>query len=216
VNLILCGHAVSNVHDGVKHLDEHTRLGGVPAVGRVGFLSLFEWYACPPRHDNSTPLLTTQGWDERERESGKGERKRRCLQTTPDATSDAIPGEHHTVVAMAGCPACRPGTAASSVGVRLQTQRGGRCVDGCPCRYQYVIVGEHYKRPTTAVWVVCCESHFTCLFAADARALTDRKPFDLFYYDGLANQVRSCPCPHASAVTLKAVCECGGGGGGGL
>jgi hypothetical protein len=43
VNLILCGHAVSNVHDGVKHLDEHTRLGGVPAVGRVGFLSLFEW-----------------------------------------------------------------------------------------------------------------------------------------------------------------------------
>jgi len=48
VNLIVCGHAVSNVHDGVKHLDEHTQLGGVPAVGPVGFLSLFEWYAVSP------------------------------------------------------------------------------------------------------------------------------------------------------------------------
>lgn len=63
----------------------------------------------------------------------------------------------------------------------------GVCVHGGG-RYQYIVVGEHYKRPTNPVWVVCCESHFTCLFAADTRALNDRKPFDLFYYDGLANQ----------------------------
>uniref|UniRef100_A0A7S0WEH1 Probable ubiquitin carboxyl-terminal hydrolase MINDY-4 n=1 Tax=Pyramimonas obovata TaxID=1411642 RepID=A0A7S0WEH1_9CHLO len=54
--------------------------------------------------------------------------------------------------------------------------------------YQYIEVGSYYKQPDVAVWVVCCESHFTCIFATDSRANENRRPFDLYYYDGLANQ----------------------------
>jgi len=97
VNLILCGHAVTNVFDGIKTLDEHTTLKGIPAPSQIGFLSLFEWY-------------------------------------------------------------------------------------------KYIEVGDYYKNPQCAIWVVCCESHFTCMFSTDPQALKDNLPFDLYYYDGLANQ----------------------------
>jgi len=51
--------------------------------------------------------------------------------------------------------------------------------------YQSCKIGEYYKSPKYPIWVVCSESHFSVMFA--------KKPpsgsrFDLFYYDGLANQ----------------------------
>ncbi|GIL85880.1 hypothetical protein Vretifemale_14407 [Volvox reticuliferus] len=55
--------------------------------------------------------------------------------------------------------------------------------------YKYVEVGPSLKNPTLPVWVICSESHFTVLFAQDARALQNQLPFDLYYYDELANQV---------------------------
>jgi len=55
--------------------------------------------------------------------------------------------------------------------------------------YQSVEVGSYYKAPMFPVWVLCCESHFTCIFAMDGRAATRGKfPTYLYYYDGLANQ----------------------------
>ena len=58
-------------------------------------------------------------------------------------------------------------------------------------------VGPSLKRPEIPVWVVCSESHFTVLFAQDSRPLRDAVPFDLFFYDELANMevrvaVRRC------------------------
>lgn len=55
--------------------------------------------------------------------------------------------------------------------------------------YKNVEVGSYYKAPAYPVWVVCCESHFSCLFAEDGRAAARGKlPTSLYYYDGLANQ----------------------------
>eukprot|EP00198_Chlamydomonas_reinhardtii_P006027 XP_001695363.1 predicted protein [Chlamydomonas reinhardtii] len=60
--------------------------------------------------------------------------------------------------------------------------------------YKYVEVGASLKSPSLPVWVVCSESHFTVLFAADkdsgARCMRDALPFDLCYYDELANMAR--------------------------
>jgi len=52
--------------------------------------------------------------------------------------------------------------------------------------YKYVEVGSNLKLPKCPVWVVCSESHFTCLFSVDGPPT--RVPFDLVFYDGLANQ----------------------------
>ncbi len=49
-------------------------------------------------------------------------------------------------------------------------------------------VGSHLKTPELPFWVVCYESHFTVLFGADARPMTSPPPFDLLFYDELANQ----------------------------
>ena len=58
---------------------------------------------------------------------------------------------------------------------------------------RYIEVGSYYKAPSYPVWVVCCESHFTCIFAVDGRAAARGKfPTDVYYYDGLANQVGRC------------------------
>ncbi|POM70452.1 Hypothetical protein PHPALM_13108 [Phytophthora palmivora] len=59
--------------------------------------------------------------------------------------------------------------------------------------YQNLIVGSYLKQPRVNIWVVCSESHYSVLFAADPRALEDREletrsNIDLLYYDGLANQ----------------------------
>jgi len=54
--------------------------------------------------------------------------------------------------------------------------------------YKYMEVGSRLKNPELPIWVVCAESHFTVLFAQDSRPLHKMLPFDLVYYDELANQ----------------------------
>ena len=54
--------------------------------------------------------------------------------------------------------------------------------------FKYVEVGSNLKMPKHPVWVVCSESHFTVLFASDARAARGALPCELRYYDGLARQ----------------------------
>ncbi|KAJ3162616.1 hypothetical protein HDU88_006649 [Geranomyces variabilis] len=48
-------------------------------------------------------------------------------------------------------------------------------------------VGERYKQPRYPVWVIHAESHYTVLFAPRLGAI-DARRFELWYYDGLANQ----------------------------
>lgn len=52
-------------------------------------------------------------------------------------------------------------------------------------------VGLYLKTPRYPIWLVCSESHFSVLFGLEEGVLTspDREQaFDLYYYDGLANQ----------------------------
>ncbi|XP_035997073.1 probable ubiquitin carboxyl-terminal hydrolase MINDY-4 isoform X2 [Fundulus heteroclitus] len=69
-----------------------------------------------------------------------------------------------------------------------------------PCQVGLLSLFEHYnicqvgdclKSPSYPVWVVCSESHFSVLFGLERELLVspDQDPqFDLYYYDGLANQ----------------------------
>jgi hypothetical protein len=57
--------------------------------------------------------------------------------------------------------------------------------------YKSCEVGSYYKTPKYPIWVICSESHFSCLFALRRDILSDWKAetrFDLYYYDGLAKQ----------------------------
>nr|XP_057928632.1 probable ubiquitin carboxyl-terminal hydrolase MINDY-4 isoform X2 [Doryrhamphus excisus] len=58
--------------------------------------------------------------------------------------------------------------------------------------YNIFKVGDYLKNPGFPVWVVCSESHFSVLFGLQGEVLTnrgeDQLEFDLYYYDGLANQ----------------------------
>ncbi|XP_074841278.1 putative ubiquitin carboxyl-terminal hydrolase MINDY-4 isoform X2 [Carettochelys insculpta] len=57
--------------------------------------------------------------------------------------------------------------------------------------YDVCQVGCYFKTPRYPVWVVCSESHFSVLFCLQKDLLVDWKTerrFDLYYYDGLANQ----------------------------
>uniref|UniRef100_A0A8C2MG20 Ubiquitin carboxyl-terminal hydrolase MINDY n=1 Tax=Cricetulus griseus TaxID=10029 RepID=A0A8C2MG20_CRIGR len=52
-------------------------------------------------------------------------------------------------------------------------------------------VGCFLKTPRFPIWVVCSESHFSILFSLQPELLSDwrtERLFDLYYYDGLANQ----------------------------
>ncbi|XP_048844733.1 probable ubiquitin carboxyl-terminal hydrolase MINDY-4 [Brienomyrus brachyistius] len=52
-------------------------------------------------------------------------------------------------------------------------------------------VGTYMKTPRFPIWVVCSESHFSVLFCTRKELLTNptmERKFDLYYYDGLANQ----------------------------
>uniref|UniRef100_A0A1A7YXC4 Ubiquitin carboxyl-terminal hydrolase MINDY n=2 Tax=Iconisemion striatum TaxID=60296 RepID=A0A1A7YXC4_9TELE len=52
-------------------------------------------------------------------------------------------------------------------------------------------VGAHLKSPSYPIWVVCSESHFSVLFGLQRELLTNQEDgleFDLYFYDGLANQ----------------------------
>ncbi|XP_023125938.2 probable ubiquitin carboxyl-terminal hydrolase MINDY-4 isoform X1 [Amphiprion ocellaris] len=57
--------------------------------------------------------------------------------------------------------------------------------------YNICKVGAHLKTPRFPVWLVCSESHFSVLFGLQRELLTNEDGalgFDLYYYDGLANQ----------------------------
>ncbi|OQR89912.1 hypothetical protein THRCLA_09511 [Thraustotheca clavata] len=55
--------------------------------------------------------------------------------------------------------------------------------------YEYMVVGQHLKQPYIDIWVICSESHYSVLFGdPKKRITTGDKSFDLFYFDGLANQ----------------------------
>uniref|UniRef100_A0A5F8H256 Ubiquitin carboxyl-terminal hydrolase MINDY n=1 Tax=Monodelphis domestica TaxID=13616 RepID=A0A5F8H256_MONDO len=57
--------------------------------------------------------------------------------------------------------------------------------------YDVCQVGCYLKTPRYPIWVVCSESHFSILFSLQRDLLNDWKVeriFDLYYYDGLANQ----------------------------
>ncbi|XP_053323920.1 probable ubiquitin carboxyl-terminal hydrolase MINDY-4 [Spea bombifrons] len=52
-------------------------------------------------------------------------------------------------------------------------------------------VGSYLKTPRYPIWVVCSESHFSVLFCLRKELMNDwriERRFDLYYYDGLANQ----------------------------
>ncbi|KAL3667412.1 hypothetical protein V7S43_007638 [Phytophthora oleae] len=73
--------------------------------------------------------------------------------------------------------------------------------------YQNLVVGSYLKQPRVNIWVVCSESHYSVLFAADPRSLEDRaleiRPkLDLLYYDGLANQDEEI-CLTVDAMALE-------------
>ncbi|XP_063272894.1 probable ubiquitin carboxyl-terminal hydrolase MINDY-4 [Prinia subflava] len=57
--------------------------------------------------------------------------------------------------------------------------------------YDVCQVGCYLKSPKYPIWLVCSESHFSVLFCLEKDLLSDWKTgrrFDLYYYDGLANQ----------------------------
>ncbi|NXF09257.1 MINY4 hydrolase, partial [Smithornis capensis] len=57
--------------------------------------------------------------------------------------------------------------------------------------YDVCQVGCYLKTPKYPIWLVCSESHFSVLFCLEKDLLSDWKTgrrFDLYYYDGLANQ----------------------------
>ncbi|XP_041791689.1 probable ubiquitin carboxyl-terminal hydrolase MINDY-4 isoform X2 [Chelmon rostratus] len=57
--------------------------------------------------------------------------------------------------------------------------------------YNICKVGASLKTPCYPIWVVCSESHFSVLFGLQRELLTNQDiglEFDLYFYDGLANQ----------------------------
>ena len=79
-----------------------------------------------------------------------------------------------------------PGREKILKGVKAQSQFGQLSLFE---HYQNLTVGEHLKSPVYPIWVICSESHYSILFGLERPLSTDLKsPFDLFYYDGLANQ----------------------------
>lgn len=75
--------------------------------------------------------------------------------------------------------------------------------------YNICKVGSHLKSPTFPIWVVCSESHFSVLFCPSEDLATDHcieEEFDLYYYDGLANQqepIRLTIYPHCAAEAAQ-------------
>ncbi|XP_031430361.1 probable ubiquitin carboxyl-terminal hydrolase MINDY-4 [Clupea harengus] len=79
--------------------------------------------------------------------------------------------------------------------------------------YNICKVGEYLKRPRHPIWVVCSESHFSVLFSLNKSLTSDlleETTFDLYYYDGLANQqeqIRLTVC--MSKMAIGGDCEDG-------
>ncbi|CAD5111130.1 DgyrCDS468 [Dimorphilus gyrociliatus] len=58
--------------------------------------------------------------------------------------------------------------------------------------YRSVEVGSYLKTPKSPIWLICSESHYSVLFSTNKALVNDWKAerfFDLFYYDGLSNQL---------------------------
>lgn len=68
-------------------------------------------------------------------------------------------------------------------------------------------MGAYLKTPRYPIWLVCSESHFSVLFGLQRELLTSQDQslqFDLYYYDGLANQqeeIRLTVCKCVLSVT---------------
>lgn len=85
---------------------------------------------------------------------------------------------------------------------RIGSNADGFCVlQGAPRRapvgflslfeaYKCIEVGQRMKGPTFPVWIVCAESHYTVLFAADTSVdpRDDKSAVDLYYFDQLGRQ----------------------------
>mmetsp|Transcript_97620 Transcript_97620/g.218806 ORF Transcript_97620/g.218806 Transcript_97620/m.218806 type:complete len:166 (-) Transcript_97620:162-659(-) len=85
---------------------------------------------------------------------------------------------------------------------RIGSPKDGFCVlQGAPRRapvgllslfeaYKCIEVGQRMKGPTFPVWIVCAESHYTVLFAADTSVdpRDDKGVLDLYYFDQLGRQ----------------------------
>ncbi|XP_067250762.1 probable ubiquitin carboxyl-terminal hydrolase MINDY-4 [Chanodichthys erythropterus] len=75
--------------------------------------------------------------------------------------------------------------------------------------YNICKVGSYLKTPKFPIWVVCSESHFSVLFCPSEDLATDHckeEEFDLYYYDGLANQqepIRLTVYPHCAAEAAQ-------------
>ncbi|XP_053569719.1 probable ubiquitin carboxyl-terminal hydrolase MINDY-4 [Bombina bombina] len=57
--------------------------------------------------------------------------------------------------------------------------------------YSVCQVGSYLKTPKYPIWLICSESHFSIMFCLKKELMNDWKierKFDLYYYDGLANQ----------------------------
>lgn len=69
-------------------------------------------------------------------------------------------------------------------------------------------VGRHLKTPLFPIWVVCSESHFSTLFGLQRELVSSphgSREFDLYYYDGLANQQEEIRLSICMSVGLAAV-----------
>ncbi|KAJ3259079.1 hypothetical protein HK103_002966 [Boothiomyces macroporosus] len=51
--------------------------------------------------------------------------------------------------------------------------------------YENLNIGKHAKNPKYPIYVICSESHYTCMFCTGSMT---GDVFDVYYYDGLANQ----------------------------
>jgi len=85
---------------------------------------------------------------------------------------------------------------------RLGSAKDGWCVlQGAPRRppvgflslfeaFKCIEVGSRYKGPSSPVWIVCAESHYSVLFATDSslEPKSSDAPLNLYYFDQLARQ----------------------------
>lgn len=73
-------------------------------------------------------------------------------------------------------------------------------------------VGAYLKTPRYPIWLVCSESHFSVLFGLQRELLTSQDQglqFDLYYYDGLANQqeeIRLTVCKCVLSIMTLVLC----------
>ncbi|KAK3540377.1 hypothetical protein QTP70_030212 [Hemibagrus guttatus] len=76
--------------------------------------------------------------------------------------------------------------------------------------YNICKVGSYLKNPRFPIWVVCSESHFSVLFSPSEDLTSSQwspREFDLYYYDGLANQqepIRLTVYPDSALKMLEA------------